>query len=281
MKKNLFLIIIFYVILKPSISFSLVEIDITRGNLDPMPISVSPFFSDKITDEYIKKNLNIENLGQEISKVIENNLEKTGLFDAIEKEAFLQKPDIAHLKPRFEDWALIKSQVLITGKVTSKKINEKDYINIEFKLWDVLGAKMVDGFSLTTTPRSWRRVGHKISDKVYERLTGESGYFDTRIIYVAEEGPKTQRIKKLALMDQDGFNTKYITLGSELVLTPRFNPANDKEITYMSYFRNMPRVYIVNLQTGEQKVVGDFRGMTFAPRFSPDGKKLIIVSQRW
>ncbi len=250
MKKNLFLIIIFYVILKPSISFSLVEIDITRGNLDPMPISVSPFFSDKITEENIKKNLNIENLGQEISKVIENNLEKTGLFDAIEKEAFLQKPDIAHLKPRFEDWALIKSQVLITGKVTSKKINEKDYINIEFKLWDVLGAKMVDGFSLTTTPRSWRRVGHKISDKVYERLTGESGYFDTRIIYVAEEGPKTQRIKKLALMDQDGFNTKYITLGSELVLTPRFNPANDKEITYMSYFRNMPRVYIVNLQTG-------------------------------
>jgi TolB protein len=261
MKKNLFLIILFYVILKPSISFSLVEIDITRGNLDPMPISVSPFFSDKITDENIKKNLNIENLGLEISKVIENNLEKTGLFDAIEKEAFLQKPDIAHLKPRFEDWALIKSQVLITGKVTSKIINEKDYINIEFKLWDVLGAKMVDGFSLTTTPRSWRRVGHKISDKVYERLTGESGYFDTRIIYVAEEGPKTQRIKKLALMDQDGFNTKYITLGSELVLTPRFN---------------MPRVYIVNLQTGEQKVVGDFRGMTFAPRFSPDGKKLIM-----
>ena len=116
MKKNLFLIILFYVILKPSISFSLVEIDITRGNLDPMPISVTPFFSDGITDENIKKNLNIENLGLEISKIIENNLEKTGLFDAIEKEAFLQKPDIAHLKPRFEDWALIKAQALITGK---------------------------------------------------------------------------------------------------------------------------------------------------------------------
>ena len=109
MKKKLFFIFIIYVILKPSISFSLVEIDITRGNLDPMPISVSPFFSDKITDDKIKNNLNIENLGLELSKIIENNLEKTGLFDAIEKEAFLQKPDIAHLKPRFEDWALIKS----------------------------------------------------------------------------------------------------------------------------------------------------------------------------
>ncbi len=276
MRKNFSIILFFVFLLKPTFSFSLVEIDITRGNLDPLPISVSPFFADNISNEKIKKELDIDNLGLEIAKVIENNLRKTGLFNTLDRDSFLQKPDIAHLKPRFEDWALIKSQVLITGKVATKLINDKDYLKIEFKLWDVLGAKMVLGFSLTTSPRSWRRIGHKISDKIYERLTGESGYFDTRIIYVAEEGPKTQRVKKLALMDQDGFNTKYITLGKELVLTPRFNPANDKEITYMSYFRNMPRVYIVNLQTGQQRVVGDFRGMTFAPRFSPDGKKLIM-----
>ncbi len=275
MKKNLFLIFLIYSIFKPSISFSLVEIDITRGNLDPMPISVSPFFSNEDTRDKIENILSISNLGLEISKVIENNLEKTGLFDAIDQQAFLQKPDIAHLKPRFEDWALIKSQVLITGKVSYKIINDKDYIRIEFKLWDVLGAKMVDGFSLTTVPTNWRRIGHKISDKVYERLTGESGYFDTRIIYVAEEGPKTQRIKKLAIMDQDGFNTKYLTLGNELVLTPRFNPTNQM-VTYLSYFRNMPRVYLLNIETGKQEVVGDFPGMTFAPRFSPVGKKIIM-----
>ena len=198
MKKKLFLIFLLYSIFKPSVSFSIVEIDITRGNLDPMPISVSPFFSNKDSRNKIMDILKINNLGLEISKVIENNLEKTGLFNAIDKEAFLQKPDIAHLKPRFEDWKLIKSQVLITGKVTSKIINDKDYINVEFKLWDVLGAKMVDGFSLTTTPRSWRRVGHKISDKIYERLTGENGYFDTRIIYVAEEGPKNTKSKKIS-----------------------------------------------------------------------------------
>ncbi len=275
MRNKLFLLFVFCLILKPNISYSLVEIDITRGNLDPLPISVSPFFADEISKEKIKKNLDIDNLGLEISKVIENNLRKTGLFDTLDKESFLQKPDIAHLKPRFEDWALIKSQVLITGKVTSKIINERDYIRIEFKLWDVLGAKMVDGFSLTTVPTNWRRVGHKISDKVYERLTGESGYFDTRIIYVAEEGPKTQRVKKLAIMDQDGFNTKYLTLGNELVLTPRFNPTNQM-VTYLSYFRNMPRVYLLNIETGKQEVVGDFPGMTFAPRFSPDGKKIIM-----
>ena len=275
MRNKLLLILILCFFLKPAISYSLVEIDITRGNLDPLPISVSPFFSDENSKEKIKKNLDIDNLGLEISKVIENNLRKTGLFETLEKESFLQKPDIAHLKPRFEDWALIKSQVLITGRVTSKIINEKDYIRIEFKLWDVLGAKMVDGFSLTTVPTNWRRVGHKISDKVYERLTGESGYFDTRIIYVAEEGPKTQRVKKLAIMDQDGFNTKYLTLGNELVLTPRFNPTNQM-VTYLSYFRNMPRVYLLNIETGKQEVVGDFPGMTFAPRFSPDGKKIIM-----
>ncbi len=275
MRKKILLLFVFCLILKSSISYSLVEIDITRGNLDPLPISVSPFFADETSKEKIKKNLNIDNLGQEISKVIENNLRKTGLFDTLDNESFLQQPDIAHLKPRFEDWALIKSQVLITGKVTSKIINEKDYIRIEFKLWDVLGAKMVDGFSLTTVPTNWRRVGHKISDKVYERLTGERGYFDTRIIYVAEEGPKTQRVKKLAIMDQDGFNTKYLTLGNELVLTPRFNPTNQM-VTYLSYFRNMPRVYLLNIETGKQEVVGDFPGMTFAPRFSPDGKKIIM-----
>jgi TolB protein len=275
MRNKILLIFFIYFFLKPGISYSLVEIDITRGNLDPLPISVSPFFSDETSKEKIKEKLDIDNLGSEISKVIENNLRKTGLFETLDKESFLQKPDIAHLKPRFEDWALIKSQVLITGNVTSKIINEKDYIRIEFKLWDVLGAKMVDGFSLTTVPTNWRRVGHKISDKVYERLTGESGYFDTRIIYVAEEGPKTQRVKKLAIMDQDGFNTKYLTLGNELVLTPRFNPTNQM-ITYLSYFRNMPRVYLLNIETGKQEVVGDFPGMTFAPRFSPDGKKIIM-----
>ncbi len=275
MRNKLYFIFIFIFLLKPGVSYSLVEIDITRGNLDPLPISVSPFFTDKNSIEKIKKNLNIENLGLEISKVIENNLNKTGLFDTLDRESFLQKPDIAHLKPRFEDWTLIKSQVLITGKVSSKIINNKDYIKIEFKLWDVLGAKMVDGFSLTTVPTNWRRVGHKISDKVYERLTGESGYFDTRIIYVSEEGPKTQRVKKLAIMDQDGFNTKYLTLGNELVLTPRFNPTNQM-VTYLSYFRNMPRVYLLNIETGKQEVVGDFPGMTFAPRFSPDGKKIIM-----
>ena len=265
---NLFFIIFFLLSAK---AYSLIEIDITRGNLDPLPIAVSPLFQDDSSKRNSINELKIENVGSEISLVVENNLKISGLFNPLSKEAFLQKPDIAHLKPRFEDWALIKAQALITGKVT---IEDKK-LKVEFRLWDILAGREMMALAFTTVPSNWRRVGHIISDKVYERLTGEKGYFDTRIIYVSEEGPKTARVKKLAIMDQDGFNTKYLTLGNELVLTPRFNPTSQM-VTYLSYFKNLPRVYLLDIETGTQEVVGDFPGMTFAPRFSPDGKKIIM-----
>ena len=266
-KYLIFIIVVF----TPNITFGLIEVDITRGNLNPLPIAVSPLFVEKQSAKNFEKTLEIENIGSSISNVVENNLKSSGLFNPLKKEAFLQKPEIAHLKPRFEDWSLIKAQALITGEV--KYENEK--LRVEFRLWDVLAGKEMMALAFTTVPKNWRRVGHIITDKVYERLTGEKGYFDTRLIYVAEEGPKTKRIKKLAIMDQDGFNTKYLTLGNELVLTPRFNPANQM-VTYLSYFKNLPRVYLLDIETGVQEVVGDFPGMTFAPRFSPDGKKIIM-----
>ena len=252
-------------------AWSLIEVDITRGNLNPLPLAVSPLSVDQKSKEKFKDLLKLDDIGAEISKVVENNLRQSGLFNPLDPKAFLQKPDIAHVKPRFEDWALIKAQALITGEV--KIVDEK--LRVEFRLWDVLAGKEIMALAFTTVSENWRRVGHIITDKVYQRLTGEKGYFDTRIIYVAEEGLKTSRIKKLAIMDQDGFNTKYLTLGNELVLTPRFNPTNQM-VTYLSYFKNLPRVYLLDIETGIQEVVGDFPGMTFAPRFSPDGKKIIM-----
>ena len=206
---------------------ALIEVDITRGNLSPLPVAVSPLSIDEKSRENFKKILKKENLGSEISIIVENNLKQSGLFNPLNKDAFLQKAEIANLKPRFEDWNLIKAQALITGKVTF----EDEKLRVEFRLWDVLAGKEMMALAFTTVPSNWRRVGHIITDKVYQRLTGEQGYFDTRIIYVAEEGPKTKRIKKLAIMDQDGFNNQFLTLGNELVLTPRFNPANQM-VTY-------------------------------------------------
>ena len=235
-------LIIFIIIIFQFKAYALIEVDITRGNLSPLPMAISPLAADEETSKKLIKILNKKNIGSEISKIVENNLKNSGLFNPLKKDAFLQKPDIAHLKPRFEDWQLIKAQALVTGKV--ELTNDK--LRVEFRLWDVLAGKEMMALAFTTVPTNWRRVGHIITDKVYQRLTGEKGYFDTRIIYVAEEGPKTQRIKKLAIMDQDGFNLKYLTLGNELVLTPRFSPTNQM-VTYLSYFRNLPRVYLLDI----------------------------------
>ena len=269
MKK--FILTIFYFFLFNYPAIALIEVDITRGNLDPLPIAVSPLFVEKGSVEIMEDGKAIQNVGEEISKVIEVNFKRSGLFNPLKKEAFVQKPEIAHVKPRFEDWRLIKAQALVTGKVTVTE----DKLRAEFRLWDAVAGKEMIALAFSTTPNNWRRVAHIISDKIYQRLTGESGYFDTRIIYVSETGPKTQRYKKLAIMDQDGANVKYLTLGNELVLTPRFSPTNQL-VTYLSYFRNLPRVYLLDIETGIQEVVGDFPGMTFAPRFSPDGKKIIM-----
>ena len=266
MKKLFFILIIFF---NFNYSYSLIEVDITRGNLDPLPIAVSPLHVDAQSDNL--QDIKVKELGDLISSVIESNFRSTGLFNPLNKDAFVQKPDIAHLKPRFEDWSLITAQALVTGKILIKD----NKLKVEFRLWDVAAAKEMVALAFTTTPTNWRRVAHIISDKIYERLTGETGYFDTRIIYVSETGPKTQRVKRLAIMDQDGVNVKYLTLGNELVLTPRFNPTNQL-VTYLSYFRNLPRVYLLDIETGIQEVVGNFPGMTFAPRFSPDGKKIIM-----
>jgi len=267
--RKLKFIILFLLITNPT--HALVEVDITRGNLEPLPIAVSPLYIEPGSLDVKQGDKLIKNVGEEISKIIEVNFKRSGLFNPLKKDSFVQSPDIAHIKPRFEDWRLIKAQVLVTGKVTVS--NNK--LRAEFRLWDVVASKEMIALAFSTTPDNWRRVAHIISDKIYKRLTGEEGYFDTRIIYVSETGPKTQRYKKLAIMDQDGANIKYLTLGNELVLTPRFSPKNQL-VTYLSYFRNLPRVYLLDIETGVQEVVGDFAGMTFAPRFSPDGKKIIM-----
>jgi len=189
MKKNF--IFIFFLFILPIKAFALIEVDITRGNLNPLPLAVSPLSIDDQSKKSFEKILNKENIGSEISTIVENNLRTSGLFNPLSKDAFLQAPDIANLKPRFEDWNLIKAQALITGKVTY--VDEK--LRVEFRLWDILAAKEMMALAFTTVPNNWRRVGHIISDKVYERLTGEKGYFDTRIIYVAEEGPKHKEKK--------------------------------------------------------------------------------------
>ena len=250
-------------------SWSMIEIDITEGNREPLPLAITEFFYNDDEKDVLAE------ISTNMRSVMSADLERSGLFKSINKEAFIQENQSMHLRPRFEDWRLIKAQGLITGDLSL----EGEKLKVEFRLWDTLAEKEIEALVLITTQENWRRVSHMIADKIYERLTGEEGYFDTRIVYVSEEGPKNKRVKKLAIMDQDSFNHRFLTSGKELVLTPRFNPVR-QEITYLSYFKNLPRVYLLDIQTGIQEVVGDFPGMTFAPRFSPDGNKIIMSLAR-
>jgi TolB protein len=239
------------------------RIDIITGTQQPIPIAVT---------DLVGASPEAQRMGHDIAQVISADLERSGLFRPIEQAAFVQQADAIGVQPRFQDWRLINAQGLVSGAAT---LEPDGRLRAEFRLWDVFAEAQMEGQSLATQPQSWRRIAHKIADAIYKRVTGENGYFDTEIVYIAESGPATRRIKRLAIMDQDGANVRVLTDGRALVLTPRFSPTA-REITYMSYFNDRPRVYLFNIDTGQQEVVGDFPGMTFAPRFSPDGNRVVM-----
>jgi TolB protein len=209
-------------------------------------------------------------------RIITANLRRSGLFAPIDPAAFIERISDTDVAPRYPDWRAINAQALVTGRATRQPDGR---IRVEFRLWDVFGAAQLDGQLYTSVPDNFRRVAHMISDRIYERLTGEKGYFDSRIVFIDETGPKDRRIKRLAMMDQDGAGVRYLTNGSDLVLTPRFSPST-QEITYMSFGQGEPRVYLFNTETQQREIVGNFPGMTFSPRFSPDGQRVIMSLQQ-
>jgi TolB protein len=243
-----------------------VTVDITQANPQPMPIAIPDFLGGAAGDN---------ETAQGVSQIISANLKRSGLFAPIDPAAFLEKISSVDAVPHFADWRTINAQALATGRVTRQADGR---LKAEFRLWDVLAGQQLAGQQYYTTPDNWRRIAHIISDAIYERLTGEKGYFDSRVVFVDETGPAERRIKRLAIMDQDGANVRYLTRGDDLVLTPRFSPST-QEITYMAYGQGEPRVYLLNIETGQREIVGNFPGMSFAPRFSPDGQRVVMSLQ--
>ncbi len=237
-------------------------IDITRARTDPIPIAIPDLAGDS--------------RGRDIARVIQNNLRNCGLFRPVDRQAFIQTPESAAQTPRFQDWRVIGAQALVTGRV----IDQGGQLRVEFRLWDVLPEQQLQGTAFTAPAANWRRIAHLISDVIYERLLGEKGYFDTRVVYVAETGPRDRRVRRLAIMDQDGENHRMLTDGRFAALTPRFHPSAER-IAFMSYQdRGQPRVVLFDIGSGRQQTLGNFPGMTLSPRFSPDGRSVVMSATR-
>ncbi|MBN9147892.1 MULTISPECIES: Tol-Pal system beta propeller repeat protein TolB [unclassified Nitrobacter] len=248
-------------------AFGQARVQIDQGNVAPLPIAIPNFVAGSPSDGEV---------GAGVAKVITNNLKRSGLFAPIDQAAYIEKITNIDVPPQFANWKTINAQALVTGRMTRQGDGR---LKAEFRLWDVATGQQLAGQQYFTSAEYWRRIAHIISDQIYERLTGEKGYFDSRVVFVDESGPSQRRVKRLALMDQDGANVRYLTRGADLVITPRFSPST-QEITYMEFGQGDPRVYLFNIETGQREIVGNFPGMSFSPRFSPDGQRIIMSLQQ-
>lgn len=261
MKKFFLLILCFWF----SPIWAELQIDVSGAKNDPIPVAIPTLISQDTK------------LAKQITEIVVADLERTGLFRVIDKEAYIQRFSSFDTKPVFADWRAINAHALVQGALNTDPM--RGQIQVSFRLWDVFTGTQMEAQLLTTKENMWRKMAHKIADALYERLTGEKGYFNTAVVFVSETGGQKKRQKRLAIMDQDGANLQYLTDGKWLVMTPRFSP-DVKEIAYFSFKQGKPQVYLMDLATGTERKLGDFDGMTFAPRFSPDGQKMILSLEK-
>ncbi|MBO4294582.1 MAG: Tol-Pal system protein TolB [Alphaproteobacteria bacterium] len=267
MKLKYFVLAVFCLFAFPS--FAELEINVTGAMREAMPIAVPKIITNSGAFGQL---FGIGNTASKIRGVITADLERSGLFRIIDESSYIEDLTSIDERPNFNDWRAINAQALFQSALFE---TDDGQLKIEFRLWDVLSGEQLKGQSYTTTKDNWRRIAHMVADNIYERLTGDKGYFDTRIVYVSESGPATRRIKRLAIMDQDGENHKFLTSGAAMALTPRFSP-NMQKVTYISFAGTMPKVYILDIESGKQELLGNFPGMTFAPVFSPDSSKVLL-----
>ena len=238
-------------------------LDIRGGQYEPLPVAVVVF-------EAAEPSLGP--VAGDMVGVIEADLLRSGLFKLIPRTAFIAQATDFDTVPTYADWRAINADALITGRVNQA---DDGRLLVQFRVFDTDAEEQIEGLQLLSDPGDWRRVAHKVADGIYNKLTGEGPYFDSRIVFVDETGPKGDRRKRLAIMDQDGANLRYLPGADGLVLTPRFSP-NDQSVLYISYDSGEPQVYLLNLDTGQRERLGAFPGMTFAPRFSPDGSQVVL-----
>ncbi|SLN74799.1 translocation protein TolB [Roseovarius gaetbuli] len=240
------------------------RIEITEGVIEPLPYAVPDFVSDNSAGA---------DFGHRIARVIASDLSGTGLFREIPGEAHISRITSFESPVQYADWKVINAQALITGAVSVDNVGK---LVVRFRIYDVFsGQELGNGLQLVGTQEGWRRMAHKVADQVYTRITGEGGYFDSRVVFVGESGPKDKRAKRLAIMDYDGANVSYLTDSSSIVLAPRFSPTGDR-VLYTSYETGFPRIYVLDVASVGRRALETQAGtMSFAPRFGPDGRMVV------
>lgn len=240
-------------------------VDINKGTFQPLPIAITNFGEGKSGD--------LVGVGRDITSVITNDLIGSGLFKLVDPFAYIQTGADAMKAPRFADWRILNSEALLSGTV----IDEGNLVRVEFRLFDVLAENQLEGLSLVTDKKNWRKMAHKIADIVYERLTGDKGYFNTRIVYVAHKGGQRKPVERLAVMDYDGANHKFLTSGGNLVMTPRFSP-NGEKVAYLDFGpkNKESSIRVFDMKTGKTTGVAGVKGLKISPRFSPDGQTMLM-----
>lgn len=258
----------------PALAQGPLRVDVTEGHLDPLSIAVTDFVSAAGSDG------REEEIGSEIARVITSNLDRSGLFDPVDPAAFIEDIEDIDLRPRFGDWRVIDASALLVGRI---RVDESNRMVVAFRLWDTATEQQLLGLQFVSSPDNWRRIAHKVSDAVYERLTGESGYFDTRIVYVSEGvGPNGEPVRRLAAMDQDGANPSFLTDRGYMALLPNYSPGA-QQITYVSFRDGRATSYLYDLETGRQEALfdnGGTGGQSLSARFHPDGRGLVVSAER-
>jgi TolB protein len=235
---------------------ALVKVTVSGASFQPLPIAIPDFASSDPA------------FGKSVADIVRNNLGRSGLFSVVDQSTLPQQVGSIAAAPDFAAWSAVGAQAVVMGKV-----EQGDQIQSSVRVWDTRASAQVVGKSYQSDPSNFRRVAHIVSDAIYTALTGEGGYFDTRIAFVAESGPKANRLKRLAIMDQDGANVHYITQGTPETMTPRFSPSA-QTLTYIALDNGDPQIYLLDLASGKEQQLGNFGAMTFAPRFSPDGRSM-------
>ena len=248
-------------------AFAQLRVDITQGTIQPMPIAIPPFVGVGGTADELSQNL---------AQVITADLKRSGLFAPVDPAAFIEPLAPPTVTPNFANWRPINAQALVSGSVMPTGDGR---IIAEYRLWDVVSGQYLVGQQYFASPENWRRLAHIIADSVYSRLTGERGYFDSRIAFIDETGGKAERVKRLAIMDQDGANVRYLTNGDDLVVTPRFSPSR-QELAYASLTEGNWHIFVLSIETGQRELIGNFPNMAFSPRFSPDGQHVVLSLQQ-